>query len=108
MSPSEMTSPGSPRVRKGQGDVKISREEFERRFKERFYDPAFEAEADAMQRVIAVAWDAYDKYRKSPRTRKAGPGFANPDFDLPVEWLEARQRIQDAQRQHDDANGRSR
>jgi multimeric flavodoxin WrbA len=99
--------PETPPVRTGQGDVKISREEFERRFKARFFDPAFDAEADALQRIIAVAWDAYDKYRKNPRTRKAGPGFANPDFDLPVEWLEARERIQTAQRQHDDPNGPS-
>src|ERR1700741_1577396 len=103
MSPSEMTNPPeTPRVRTGQGDVKISREEFERRFKARFFDPAFDAEAEALERVIAVAWDAYDKYRKGPRTRKAGPGFANPDFDLPVEWLDARDRIHDAQRQHDE------
>src|SRR5262245_6941216 len=109
MSSSEMTNPpGSPRVRKGQGNVKISREEFERRFKARFYDPAFDAEADALQRIINVEWDAYDKYRKSPRTRKAGPGFADPDFDLPVEWLETRARIQEAQRAHDDPNGQSR
>ena len=29
-------------VRKGQGDVKLTREEFERRLRERFYDPEFE------------------------------------------------------------------
>ena len=29
-------------VRKGQGDVKLTREEFERRVRERFYDPEFE------------------------------------------------------------------
>ena len=29
-------------VRKGQGDVKLTREEFERRLRERFYDPAFD------------------------------------------------------------------
>ena len=29
-------------VRKGQGDVKLTREEFERRLRERFYDPAFQ------------------------------------------------------------------
>jgi hypothetical protein len=100
--------PETPRVRTGQGDVKLTREEFERRLKARFYDPAFEHEADAIQQVVDVAWDAYDKYRKSPRTRKAGPGFADPDFDLPIEWLEARARIQEAQRAHDDPHGRSR
>ena len=31
-----------PKPRKGQGSVKLTREEFERRLRERFYDPAFE------------------------------------------------------------------
>ena len=31
-----------PDVRKGQGSVKLSREEFERRFRERFFDPSFD------------------------------------------------------------------
>src|SRR5215204_6545345 len=74
-------------VRKGQGDVKLSREEFERRLRERFYDPAFDSVKDAVDRVVDVAWRAYDEYRKSPRTRRAGAGFADPDFELPVEWL---------------------
>jgi len=29
-------------VRKGQGNVKLTRDEFERRLRERFYDPEFE------------------------------------------------------------------
>ncbi|HUG52924.1 MAG TPA: flavodoxin family protein [Vicinamibacteria bacterium] len=91
-----------PEVRKGQGDVQLSREEFGRRLRERFYDPAFDSVRGEVERVIDVAWDGYSEYRKSPRTRKAGPGFAFPDFDLPVEWLETRSRIQDAQRRHDD------
>jgi len=98
----------TPRVRKGQPDVALSREEFDRRFRERFSDPAFDAAPDAMQRIADIAWDAYRQYRKSPRTRKAGPGFADPDFNLPVEWLDTRARIQDAQREHDDPAGRPR
>ena len=78
----------------GQGDVKLSREEFERRLRERFYDPAFDAVERQIADIVEVAWKAYDEYRKSPRKRKAGPGFADPDFELPVEWLEARERIQ--------------
>ena len=91
-----------PAVRKGQGDPTLSRQEFERRLRERFSDPAFDAERDAVARVIDVAWQNYEAYHKSPRTRKAGPGFADPDFELPIEWLEARERIQHAQREHDD------
>lgn len=85
-------------VRKGQGSVALSREEFASRLRQRFYDPAFEAVGPELERVIDVAWEAYDKYRKSPRTRKAGPEFADPDFALPIEWLDTRARILDAQR----------
>jgi multimeric flavodoxin WrbA len=95
-------------VRTGQGDVKLSREQFERRLRERFYDPAFDAVKDGVDRVVDVAWHAYDEYRKSPRARRAGPGFANPDFELPLEWLAAREAIQQAQREHDDPSGRPR
>jgi multimeric flavodoxin WrbA len=95
-------------VRKGQGDVKLSREEFERRLRERFYDPAFDQAADAVARIVDVAWDAYHEYHKSPRTRKAGAGFADPEYELPVEWLDTRQRILDAERAQRDPAGRSR
>jgi multimeric flavodoxin WrbA len=95
-------------VRKGQGDVALSREEFERRIRARFYDPAFDAVATELERLIDVAWDSYHEYRKSPRTRKAGPEFANPDADLPIEWLDARERITRARREYDDPAGRAR
>jgi multimeric flavodoxin WrbA len=97
-----------PEVRKGQTDVKLSRAEFERRLKERFFDPAFEAVAGQIQAVVDVAWKNYDEYHKSPRTRKAGPGFADPEQALPIEWLDARDRIHQAQREHDDQAMRSR
>src|SRR5688572_24690261 len=89
-------------VRKGQGNVKLTRDEFERRLRERFYDPEFQKVEEQIAGVIDVAWKAYDEYHKSPRTRKAGPGFANPDFDLPIEWLETRERIYEADRQYKD------
>jgi multimeric flavodoxin WrbA len=95
-------------VRTGQGDVKLSREEFERRIRERFYDPAFEAVSGELDRVVDVAWDAYDKYRKSPRSRKAGPGFADPEFVLPIEWLDARDRILQAEREQKNPAAQSR
>src|SRR5918996_1012107 len=92
----------SPEVRKGQGNVKLSRDEFARRLGERFYDPAFDSVRAEIDRIIGVAWTAYDEYHKSPRKRKAGPGFADPEFELPVEWLEARAAIQNAERRQRD------
>ena len=94
----------APTVRKGQGDVKLTRAEFERRVRERFYDPVFEPLAPQIATVVDAAWLAYDEYHKSPRTRKAGPGFADPDFELPIEWLEARDRILRAEREQQDAS----
>jgi multimeric flavodoxin WrbA len=90
-------------VRKGQGDVALTRPEFERRFRARFYDPAFEKVARQISDVLEVAWQAYDEYHKSPRTRKAGPEFAHPEFELPIEWLETRERILQAGREQQDA-----
>jgi multimeric flavodoxin WrbA len=89
-------------VRKGQGDVKLTREEFARRLRRRFDDPAFEAVESQIAEIVDVAWSAYDDYRKSPRTRKAGAGFADPEFEVPVEWLETRERIQQAEREQRD------
>ena len=89
-------------VRKGQGSTTLSREAFERRVKERFDDPSFDGVRAEIDRVVGVAWQNYHQYRKNPRTRKAGPGFADPEFELPVEWLDARERIQQAQQEHDE------
>lgn len=91
-------------IRKGQGDVKLTREEFERRLRERFYDPEFQNVEGQIADIVEVAWKAYDEYRKSPRQRSAGPGFADPEFQLPIEWLETRERIQQAEREQKDTS----
>lgn len=93
-----------PDVRKGMPPVKLSREEFEWRYRSRFADPVFQPLQRELDVIIAAAWDAYSHSRKSPRTRKAGPGFADPDYDIAVDWLAARDAILAAQRRHDDAN----
>ena len=95
-------------VRKGQGDVKLTREEFERRLRERFYDPQFERAEDQIAQIVEIAWNGYDEYRKSPRKRAAGPGFADPAFELPVEWLDTHERIQQAARDQQDRDRPSR
>jgi hypothetical protein len=91
-----------PRVRTGQGSTQLDKDEFARRLRERFYDPAFDHVAAEIERVIDVAWDGYERYRKGPRARRAGPGFADPSHELPIEWLETRDRIPEAQAHHDD------
>jgi len=94
--------PGAPEVRKGQGDVGLTREEFERRFRARFQDPAFDAVRDELARIVDVAWDGYHHYRKAPRRKKAGPGFTDPEYQLPVEWLDTRERILEAEKRQRD------
>jgi multimeric flavodoxin WrbA len=89
-------------VRKGMPSVALSREEFDRRYRSRFADPAFEPLQRELDAIVAAAWDGYSNSRKAPRTRKAGPGFADPDYDLSVDWLAAREAIVAAQRRHDD------
>jgi multimeric flavodoxin WrbA len=97
-----------PAVRKGQWPGMHARDDFRRRFMADFYDPAFDAEREALDRLESIAWQAYSETRKAPRTRKAGPEFADPDYDLSVEWLEARDRLRQAQTRWADAQAPSR
>ena len=91
-------------VRKGQAPAKLGRDEFHLRFRSAFHDPAYGQLDDALDAIEDVAWDAYAKGRKAPRTVKAGPGFADPDYDLSIEWKEARDRLLAAEaRQKDPA-----
>jgi len=71
-------------------------------------DPAFRAEDEAISRVEAIAWQAYEEGRKAPVTRKAGPGYADPDYDLSIEWLEAKSKIDKAQARWGEATTPSR
>jgi len=93
-----------PDVRKGMPPVKLSRNEFERRYRSRFIDPVFAPLQTELDAVVAAAWDAYSNSRKSPVTRKAGQGFADPDYEIAIDWSVARDAILEAQRRHDDAN----
>jgi multimeric flavodoxin WrbA len=81
------------RVLKGQAPGRLDRDEFGRRFRLQFSSARFDREREAIGRIEERAWEAYQAGEKSPRTRAAGPGFADPSFELSVDWLEARQRI---------------
>ena len=94
--------------RTGQAPPPLSREQFGERFRQSFYDPAFEKERDALARLEAIAWDGYEQDRKSPRTAKAGAGFADPDFDLAVEWRATHDKLVAAEERQKDPATRSR
>jgi multimeric flavodoxin WrbA len=85
-------------VRKGQAPPPLGRAEFHQRFMQAFFDPAFRAEDAALARLEELAWQAYGDGRKAPVTQPAGAGFADPTYQLSVEWRETRDRLQEAQR----------
>lgn len=92
-----------PVVRTGLAEWPLSREEFEQRFRRRFYDPVFAEQQEAIQSLLNLAWDGYIQARKSPVTRKAGEGFADREYEISVEWLATRDAMRLAQQRHDDA-----
>lgn len=95
-------------VRKGQAPAKLGRDEFHLRFRRAFFDPAYDKLDDAIDAIEEVAWDAYTHGRKAPRTVKAGPGFADPDYELSVEWKETHDRLLAAEAAQKDPAARNR
>jgi multimeric flavodoxin WrbA len=80
----------------------LNESEFRQRFLAQFQDPVFEPLAAELDRVAAAAWDAYADSRKAPRTRKAGGEFADPNYDLSIDWLATRDAIRKAEHRHAD------
>jgi multimeric flavodoxin WrbA len=79
--------------RTGQAPPKIDRETFHSRFVHSFIDPAFDPVREQIARIEEIAWHNFQQSHKAPLTEKAGPGFADPDYDLSVEWRAARDRL---------------
>ena len=80
--------------------TELSKDVFRARFLGRFADPAFDAVRAELDRIMEVAWDGYSQSRKAPRTQPAGSDFADPLYDLSLDWLEARDAVQDAAARH--------
>jgi multimeric flavodoxin WrbA len=80
-------------VRTGQAPPRLERDEFRRKFMAGFFDPAYHEVSRELAAVEEVAWQAYQDKRKAPRTLKAGVGFADPDYDLSIEWKAARDTL---------------
>ena len=82
--------------RKGQAPEKVDQTEFHLRFMRSFADPAFNQAQDALAQIAQIAWENYTASRKAPFTEKAGPAYADPDYDLSSEWREASERLKKA------------
>jgi len=97
-----------PAVRRQAEYVPLTKEQFSERFFGRFYDPAFDEVRSELEKVLEKAWDGYIGYRKSPRQKPAGAGYADPTFQLSIEWLEARAKIDAAEKRQKDPRSPSR
>jgi multimeric flavodoxin WrbA len=97
-----------PTVRKGQQQWPQSRTEFDSHFDERFFNTEFAGERQALGRLRELAWQHYKGYDKSPRRRAAGRGFAEPSYELPVQWLDTRRAIRQAARTQRSSRSRDR
>ncbi|GAA0643999.1 flavodoxin family protein [Brevundimonas lenta] len=95
----------TPEPRKGMPSPELNREDFTARYLSRFVDPAFKPLQAELDLITAVAWDAYSEGRKSPVTRKAGRGYADPDYELSVDWIAAKAMIDEAKARFNDADG---
>jgi multimeric flavodoxin WrbA len=96
------------KVRKGMPSVALDKAEFARRLRQCFYDPAFTSVEKEIERIIEVAWDGYNQSRKSPRTRPAGAGYADPSYELSVEWSEASKAVKQAESEQKSRSSKSR
>src|SRR4029079_18599806 len=95
-------------VRRGMPSTQLTKEEFAGRVRRRFYDPTFDVLSAEIEKISHAAWDGYEHSRKSPRTRPAGSEFADPAYELSVEWLNTRDEIRKAARAHNDSRSPSR
>lgn len=68
-----------PHPRKGMPSVDYAA--FRERFLELFYDPRFDDVRGEIEQSIKIAWQNLEDERKAPRTRKAGSGYVDPDYD---------------------------
>ncbi|MDB5585780.1 MAG: putative multimeric flavodoxin [Devosia sp.] len=94
----------APEPRKGMPSTQLEQDEFKKRFRSQFIDPSFGALGAELDAIAQAAWEGYDASRKSPRTRKAGPGYADPDYDLAVDWIAAKAAVDKAQQDYEIAD----
>jgi multimeric flavodoxin WrbA len=95
-------------IRKGQAPAPLERTAFSIRFRDAYFDPLFRVEDQSIERLEEIAWQIYQVGRKAPITQKAGPGYTDPNYDLSVEWVATKLRIDEAQRRWADQKSPSR
>ena len=94
------------RLRKGQPDYRLSREEFLVEFKKSFFDHRFRILDTEIEKIAEVAYENYSEHNKAPYTTKAPQDFEDPNYDLSIEWLETRNKLKKAQEEHSSSPSR--
>ncbi len=86
---------------------RLGEDAFKRRFLDQFQDPAFSSLQAELSKMAVAAWDGYSHSRKSPHTRGAGDGYADPDYQLAHDWINAANAVRAASQAYRD-DGRHR
>jgi len=92
--------PESTQSRKGMPSPRLGEAEFKRRFLDQFQDPAFSSLQAELRKMADTAWDGYSHSRKSPHTFRAGKGYADPDYQLAGDWINAAEAVRAAGQAH--------
>lgn len=95
-------------ARQGQAPPPLGRDAFGERFRSLFVDTAFGGQRQSILRLEEIAWSAYRDGNKAPHTSEAGPGFADPQYELSDEWRATRERLDAVQARRQDAASPSR
>lgn len=88
--------------REGMPSPQLSEIEFKTRYLNQFVDPEFQKASLELDKIVEIAWTAYDDGRKSPITEKAGLQYSNPDYDLSVDWVATHDAVMAAEKRHHD------
>lgn len=86
----------TPTPRTGQGAGHLDRVTFGQRFRQSFADPHFDQAKAQIALLEDIAWQNYQDGRKAPLTRTAGAGYADPDYEIAIEWLDTKAAIDNA------------
>ena len=83
-----MTAPGN-----GQAPSALARNESPLEFRKSLLAPACDSVAQQFAAVEGFAWFNYKEGHKVALTEKAGAGFADPGYDLSVQWKAPRDHL---------------
>lgn len=81
-------------------EFRLPKEEFLKRFNRSFCDHHFDPLRGELDKIAEIAWMNYCEHRKAPSTTKAGPEYADPEYELSEDWLWAKKEIDAAEVEH--------